>query len=62
MAPRREPTGRSPVPNGTYTVNILAGNGFGGTSAPDTRVFDITIEGETAFDNVDLSDTLWLVL
>ena len=44
------------LPDGTYTVNILAGNGFGGTGAPGQRVFDITVEDELAFDNVDLSD------
>jgi hypothetical protein len=48
--------GNGDLPNGTYTVNIFAGNGFGGTSAPGQRVFDIEVEGELAFDNVDLSD------
>jgi hypothetical protein len=47
--------GAGDPPNGTYTVNILAGNGFSGTSEPGQRVFDIEIENELAFDNVDLS-------
>ncbi|MEM9656613.1 MAG: malectin domain-containing carbohydrate-binding protein, partial [Actinomycetota bacterium] len=47
--------GNEDLPNGTYTVNILAGNGFGGTSAPGTRVFDISIEGEPVEQMLDLS-------
>ncbi|MEL6566878.1 MAG: putative Ig domain-containing protein [Pseudomonadota bacterium] len=42
-------------PGGTYQINIFAGNGFGGTSAPGQRVFDIEIEGVEAFADVDLS-------
>ncbi|MEM7742684.1 MAG: malectin domain-containing carbohydrate-binding protein [Pseudomonadota bacterium] len=40
---------------GTYTANIFAGNGFGGTSAPGQRVFDILVEDELVFDDVDLA-------
>lgn len=39
---------------GTYTANLFAGNGFGGTSGIGDRVFDIEIEGQLVFDNVDL--------
>ncbi|MEO0579186.1 MAG: malectin domain-containing carbohydrate-binding protein, partial [Pseudomonadota bacterium] len=46
------------LPNGTYLVRLYMGNGFGGTSAPGQRVFDINIEGALVEDNLDLSATL----
>ncbi|MEM9667760.1 MAG: malectin domain-containing carbohydrate-binding protein [Pseudomonadota bacterium] len=53
------------VEPGRYEVNLYVGNGFGGTSAPGTRVFDVAIEGDiqqsddpnSNFDSVDLSGT-----
>jgi hypothetical protein len=41
----------------TYTIRLYMGNGFGGTSAPGERVFDVAVEGTVPpiFDNVDLS-------
>ncbi|MEM8792664.1 MAG: malectin domain-containing carbohydrate-binding protein [Pseudomonadota bacterium] len=50
--------GEGTLPVGTYTVNLFAGNGFGGTSEPGERVFDVNIEGESAFTSVDLSALL----
>ena len=45
------------VAPGQYEVNLFMGNGFGGTSAPGQRVFDVSIEGDVLpnLDNVDLS-------
>ncbi|SNS31086.1 malectin domain-containing carbohydrate-binding protein [Tropicimonas sediminicola] len=43
---------------GTYTVNLFMGNGYGGTSQPGERVFDIFIEGQLVEDDLDLSATL----
>ncbi|MEM6460729.1 MAG: malectin domain-containing carbohydrate-binding protein [Pseudomonadota bacterium] len=51
------------VDPGRYEVNLYMGNGFGGTSTPGTRVFDVAIEGQTFqsadpnsnFDSIDLS-------
>lgn len=34
------------VAPGTYQVNLLMGNGFGGTSSPGQRVFGVLIEGQ----------------
>jgi len=45
------------TPGGTYAVRLFLRNGFNGTSQPDERIFDVTIEGVTAFDDVDLSGT-----
>lgn len=39
---------------GTYTVNLFMANGFSGTDLAGERVFDIEIEGQAAFDDVDL--------
>ncbi len=47
--------GNGALPIGTYTVNLFAGNGFSGTSAPGERVFDVEIEGAEVFTDVDLS-------
>ncbi|MEL6441246.1 MAG: malectin domain-containing carbohydrate-binding protein [Cyanobacteria bacterium J06621_8] len=46
--------------DGLYEVRLYLGNGFGGTSAPGERVFDVALEGQpiTNFpnlDNIDLS-------
>ena len=42
---------------GLYEVRLYMGNGFGGTSEPGTRVFDVQIEGVTPLnlDDLDLS-------
>jgi hypothetical protein len=47
--------GGGDLPAGFYTVNILAGNGFDGTSASGQRVFDIVVEDSLVDQNVDLS-------
>ena len=44
------------TPGGTYAVRLLVRNGFGGTSGPGQRVFDIEIEGVEYFSSVDLSN------
>lgn len=41
--------------NGNFIVNLYMGNGFGGTSAPGQRIFDIEIEGALVADDKDLS-------
>ncbi|MEE4174814.1 MAG: tandem-95 repeat protein, partial [Xanthomonadales bacterium] len=47
------------TPGNTYLVRLYIMNGFDGTSAPATRVFDITIEGATppTFNDFDPSGT-----
>ena len=42
---------------GTYNVRLYLGNGFGGTSNPEERIFDVAIEGSvlSTIDNIDLS-------
>ena len=42
---------------GDYEVRLYFGNGFGGTSAPGQRVFDVALEGSipSSLDDVDLS-------
>ena len=42
---------------GTYEVRLYMGNGFGGTSAPGDRVFDVALEGSVpvSLDDIDLS-------
>lgn len=42
---------------GSYEVRLYFGNGFGGTSAPGQRVFDVAIEGNVLsnLNDVDLS-------
>jgi len=42
---------------GTYNVRLYLGNGFGGTSNPGERIFDVAIEGSvlSTIDNIDLS-------
>ncbi|MEM6487072.1 MAG: tandem-95 repeat protein [Pseudomonadota bacterium] len=44
---------------GLYEINLYLGNGFGDTSTPGTRVFDVSVEGSVpvAFDDIDLSAT-----
>ncbi|MEO0763438.1 MAG: malectin domain-containing carbohydrate-binding protein, partial [Pseudomonadota bacterium] len=45
-----------PAP-GVYDVRLFLGNGFGGTSAPGQRVFDVAIEGSVlaSLDDIDLA-------
>ena len=50
--------GEGALAAGTYTVNLFMANGFGGTSAAGQRSFDVAIEGQTTFDDVDLSGLL----
>ena len=50
--------GEGTLAKGTYTVNLFMANGFGGTGAAGQRVFDVAIEGQTAFDDVDLAGLL----
>ncbi|MEL7432373.1 MAG: malectin domain-containing carbohydrate-binding protein [Chloroflexota bacterium] len=45
------------VTPGTYVVNLFMGNGFGGTSEPGERVFDISIEGVLVENDMDLAAT-----
>ncbi|MEL6931153.1 MAG: malectin domain-containing carbohydrate-binding protein, partial [Cyanobacteria bacterium J06600_6] len=42
---------------GLYEVRLYAGNGFDGSSEPETRLFDVAVEGNvpTEFDDIDLS-------
>jgi large repetitive protein len=40
--------------SGLYEIRLYMANGFDGTSTPGARVFDIKIENEVVFDNVDL--------
>ncbi|MEL7399213.1 MAG: Calx-beta domain-containing protein, partial [Pseudomonadota bacterium] len=42
---------------GQYEVRLFVGNGFGGTSEPGQRVFDVAVEGAVpaTFDDIDLS-------
>lgn len=47
--------GEGSLADGFYTVNLFAGNGFDGTSAPGARIFDVEIEGVSAFTDIDLS-------
>lgn len=44
---------------GNYEVRLYMGNGFGGTSAPGERIFDVTIEGVSLplLKEIDLSDS-----
>jgi len=44
------------VDPGLYEVSLFMGNGFGGTSAPGTRVFDVAIEDAVpaALNDIDL--------
>lgn len=48
---------RFEVDPGFYKVNLYMGNGFEGTSAPKSRIFDVAIEEEIPPDvnNIDLS-------
>ncbi len=41
--------------NGNFIVNLFFKNGFGGTSAPGARVFDVEIEGVLVLNDWDLS-------
>ncbi|MEM7240113.1 MAG: malectin domain-containing carbohydrate-binding protein, partial [Pseudomonadota bacterium] len=47
------------VDPGIYEVRLFMGNGFGGTSTPGSRVFDVAIEGTVPqnLDDLDLSAT-----
>ena len=39
---------------GTYAIRLYMGNFYSGTNDPGERVFDVSIEGLLAFDDVDL--------
>jgi uncharacterized protein YfcZ (UPF0381/DUF406 family) len=41
------------VPNGSYVVNLFFANTYTGTTAVGSRVFDIRVEGATAYPNFD---------
>ncbi|TFH23861.1 MAG: hypothetical protein E4H03_05160, partial [Myxococcales bacterium] len=41
------------LPNGDYLVNLFFANTFSGTAAPGQRMFDIVVQGDTAFDDFD---------
>lgn len=41
------------VPNGSYLVNLFFANTYSGTTAPGSRVFDITIEGQLRYGQFD---------
>ena len=43
------------TPGFTYEVHLFVRNGYGGTSNPGQRVFDVEIEGVEYFSDVDLS-------
>lgn len=44
-----------PAPiDGTYMVNLFFGNSFAGTSTPNTRLFDVVIEGTAVLTNYDI--------
>lgn len=47
----------SGLANGNYAVRIFVGNGYVGTNDPGDRLFDVSIEGQTFLDDVDLSAT-----
>jgi hypothetical protein len=44
----------SGLADGTYAVRLFMGNGYDGTKAAGSRVFDVLIEDQLVFDNVDL--------
>ena len=49
-----------PVPEvGDYEIRLYMGNGYDGTSQPEQRIFDVSIEGivHPELDNLDLSAT-----
>ncbi len=41
--------------SGIYEVRLYLNNSFGGTSSPGDRVFDILVEGNTVWDDLDLA-------
>ena len=43
-----------PVLNGTYRVNLFFGNAFAKTNDVGERIFDVNLEGVSAFNQVDL--------
>ena len=45
----------SGLADGTYAVRLFMGNGYDPTGTPGKRVFDVMIEGDLAFDNVDIA-------
>ncbi len=42
------------VPNGSYTVNLYLADIYDGTAGVGLRQFDVRIEGELVFDNIDI--------
>jgi PKD repeat protein len=46
-----------PLLNGAYTVNLYIGNSYGPTNQVGSRIFDILIENNIVFDNLDLITT-----
>ncbi len=43
-----------PLSNGDYTVNVYLGNSDATTNQPGDRIFDILIESNTVYNNLDL--------
>jgi hypothetical protein len=50
--------GDGALADGRYAVRLHMGDGFVWTDGPGERVFDVEVEGELAFDDLDLSGTL----
>ncbi len=45
--------GQGDLAAGGYAVRLFLANGYSGTAAPGTRVFDISIEDQIVFNDVD---------
>ncbi len=43
-----------PLANGNYIINLYMGDGFSGTSQIGSRIFDIVIENQLVYNNLDL--------
>lgn len=56
-APAPEMAYAIPLANGNYTINLYVGNGYSGTAAPGTRVYDILIENQIVSDDLDLASS-----